>query len=104
MPAESKDVAKLLDFESSVKVKFSRDWPHCLEQDQAWIEPTLVYFIERSEFYKYLDKAPESFPFLPWKVKNGKTLNFESSIEILRELRLLYKMNQLKFTSCLILI
>ena len=36
-----------------------------------------------------------SFAFLMWKVKNGKNTDFNSSVEVLRELRWLYKINQL---------
>ena len=43
----------LLEFESSVKVRFSRDWPHLLDQDQTWNKLQLVIFIQWSEFYKY---------------------------------------------------
>ena len=35
--------AKTFDFESSVKVKFLKDWPQFLDQDQAWSELQLVH-------------------------------------------------------------
>ena len=37
-------------------------------------------------------------PLLGYTIKNGKTLDFESSVEVLRELRSVYKMSQLYST------
>ena len=53
----------LLEFKSSVKVRFSRDWPHLLDQDQTWNKLQLVIFIQWSEFYKYLDRALKVWRF-----------------------------------------
>ena len=49
--------AKMIDFESSVKVKFLRDWPQFLDHIQAWSELQLIHFVQWSGFFKYLDQA-----------------------------------------------
>ena len=42
--AKSK-MTKILNFESSVKVKFLRDWPQFLDHIQAWSELQLIHFV-----------------------------------------------------------
>ena len=55
--------AKTSDFESSVKVMFSRDWPNFWGQDQAWREQQLVNFIHWSEVFKCLGQSSQSWDF-----------------------------------------
>ena len=74
-------VAKTLNFESSVKVKFFRDSTHFLGQDQAWSELQLVNFIQWSEFSKYLGRAlkVELFYFSQQELLYKKISIFEST-------------------------
>ena len=59
-------------------------------------------FIQWYEFYKYLYQALKVLSFAV--ISKKKHWAFESSVEIIRELRLLYKKDQLLFTQCLTLI
>ena len=72
--------AKKLDFESSIKVRSYRDWPHFLDQDQTWSDLQLVHFLQWSEYSKYLGRSfkVQLFDFSQQEMLYKKFCRFES--------------------------